>query len=67
MRVISCIQHLTALGGKLHNSMLHNGTLHNSSLHNGTLQNGTCYKTVRVTKRYVAERYGYKTVTITKR
>ncbi len=30
------------------------------------LQNEWCYKTVHVTKRYVTERYGYKTVTNTR-
>jgi hypothetical protein len=35
---------------------IHNGTLHNDNVTKGNvLQKGTCYKTVRVTKRYVLQ------------
>jgi hypothetical protein len=49
---------VTLPNGTLQNGRLHNGTLQNGMLQNGMLQNECRYKTVHVTKRYVAEWYG---------
>jgi hypothetical protein len=53
--------HFTSQYSLPQNVKSHNGTSVTDTSHTGTLQNGTSLKTEYGTKRYIAERYCYKT------